>query len=120
MSHKVLVIDDDADICGLVSIALKNKGLDVRVAETGGEGLRSYTEFQPDIVLLDHRLPDMDGNEVARKMKGSSSDKKIPIIAMSGEEVSGEAIDATLYAGRLKKPFRLADMVAYVERHIPK
>ena len=118
MGNKVLVVDDDSDICGLVSTALKNKGLDVRTAETGGAGLAVFQEFSPDIVLLDYRLPDMSGSDVAKKIKESG--KASEIITMTGENVSKEDMDKSLYAGWLQKPFKLADMVRYVEGHIKK
>ena len=118
MGNKVLVVDDDNDICGLVSIALKSKGIEVMTAETGSDGLSIFQEFHPDIVLLDHRLPDMTGNDVAKKIKESG--KATDIITMTGENVSKDEVDSSLYAGWLQKPFKLADMVQYVETHMNK
>jgi DNA-binding response OmpR family regulator len=120
MVNKVLVVDDDADICNLISIALTSKGIDVKSAETGGSGISTFFEFKPDIVLLDHRLPDMNGNDVARKIKESDAGKGVDIITMTGEEVSAEDLDKTLYSDKLKKPFKLADMVQFVEKHLKK
>lgn len=120
MVNKVLVVDDDTDICGLVSIALKGKGLDVRTAETGNTGISVFQEFHPDIVLLDHRLPDMNGNDVARKLKETPEGKAVMIITMTGTDIPGEDLDMTLYSGALKKPFKLSDMVQYVEQHMKK
>ena len=118
MGNKVLVVDDDSEICGLISIALKSKGMDVRTAETGSAGLTVFLEFHPDIVLLDHRLPDMNGNDVAKKIK--ETEKAADIITMTGENVSKDDVDMSLYAGWLQKPFKLVDMVRYVEEHIKK
>ncbi|HTY91371.1 MAG TPA: response regulator [Methanocella sp.] len=120
MGSKVLVVDDDIDICGLISIALKGKGLEVRTAENGNAGISAFLEFQPDIVLLDHRLPDMTGNDVARKLKATPEGKAACIITMTGTDAFGEEIDMALYSGSLKKPFKLADMVQYVEQHMKK
>jgi DNA-binding response OmpR family regulator len=118
MGNIILVVDDDADICGLVSIALKNKGFKVKAVETGGEGIKAFGEVKPDIVLLDHRLPDMAGDEVARKIKSTEAGKNVSIIMMSGEDTVKS--DEFLYCGTLKKPFKLSDMVEYVEKKLKK
>jgi two-component system OmpR family response regulator len=118
MSHKVLVVDDSPEICELVSVALKNRGIEVRAVMTGKDGIEEYSRFMPDLVLLDNVLPDLAGNEVARILKEMSAGKKALIIAMSGLEPSQEEIDAALYAGHLKKPFRLSEMIEYIEEYL--
>jgi DNA-binding response OmpR family regulator len=120
MGNKVLVVDDESNICELVSIALKNKGMDIRTAEAGESGIMTFNEFKPDVVLLDHRLPDMSGNDVARKMKAVEAGKKTRIIMMSGEDKNSMELDTSLYAGWLKKPFKLSYMVEYVEKCLEK
>ncbi len=118
MSHKVLVVDDSPEICELVSIALKNRGIEVRAVMTGKDGIEEYGRFEPDLVLLDNMLPDLAGEEVARMLKKMAAGKKAQIIAMSGLEPAGEEIDSTLYAGHLKKPFRISEMVEYIEARL--
>ncbi len=118
MGKKVLIVDDEPNICELVSIALTGKGLYVRVAYTGEAGIKAFKEFGPDLVLLDHRLPDMGGDDVARWMREAGA--PVSIIRISGQETSNEALDGSLYAGQLKKPFKLADMVEYVEEFLKK
>jgi DNA-binding response OmpR family regulator len=118
MANKILVVDDDTDICGLVSIALKSKGFEVKAVETGGDGVKAFIEIKPDIVLLDHRLPDMAGDDVARKIKATEAGKNVSIIMMSGEDTVRS--DEYLYCGTLKKPFKLSDMVEYVEKKLKK
>ncbi len=118
MTNRVLVVDDNPDICTIVSIALKGKGIDVRTAETGYDGINVFQEFHPDIVLLDYQLPDMDGNDVAKRIKDTG--KKTDIIRMTGENVACNDVDMSLYVGRLQKPFKLAEMVQYVEDHMKK
>ncbi|BAI61722.1 putative response regulator [Methanocella paludicola SANAE] len=118
MTNRVLVVDDNPDICDIVSIALKGKGIEVRTAETGNDGISIFLQFMPDIVLLDYKLPDMDGNDVAKKIKATG--KATGIIRMTGENVIGNDVDMSLYVGKLQKPFKLAEMVQYVEDHIKK
>jgi len=116
MGNKVLVIDDDPDICEIVSMALSKKSFVVRTAMDGGQGIATAHEYVPDIVLLDNTLPDMDGKDVAQRIKESDEGKKIIIIMMTGKEAPKSEINATLYSGCLKKPFKLSDMVEYVEK----
>lgn len=108
MGKKILVVDDDPNICELVSLALSAKGFNVKVAQTGEDGVKDVDEFAPDVILLDMTLPDMDGTEAARKMKGSAAGKKASILMMSGRDTMD--IDGTLFAGKLLKPFSLAKL----------
>jgi two-component system OmpR family response regulator len=116
MGIKVLVIDDDPDICEIVSMALSKKGFLVKNAMDGMQGITAAREYLPDIVLLDNTLPDMDGREVARSIKGTDAGKKAIIVMMTGKEAPREEIDTALYSGCLKKPFKLSDMAEYVEK----
>jgi two-component system OmpR family response regulator len=116
MGDNILVIDDDPDICEIVSLALSKKGYVVRIAMSGEQGIAVAYEHMPDIVLLDNTLPDMDGKEVARRIKGTAGGKKVTIVMMTGKEAPKGEIDTSLYSGCLKKPFRLSDMVEYVEK----
>ena len=118
MRKKILVIDDDPYICELVSLALKTKGHDVMTAMTGEKGIVAVNEFSPDIVLLDHRLPDLSGKDVAERLKKTEAGKKACIIMMSGEDAQPEDLISGLYAGQLKKPFKLSDMVDYIEKRL--
>jgi DNA-binding response OmpR family regulator len=58
----------------------------------------------------------MDGKDVARRIKGAGGGKKVTIVMMTGKEAPKAEIDTTLYSGCLKKPFKLSDMVEYVEK----
>lgn len=116
MGNSVLVIDDDPDICELVSMALSKKGYAVRAAMSGEQGITMAGESMPDMVLLDNTLPDIEGKDVARRIKEIDGDKKAIIVMMTGKEASKSEIDTTLYSGCLKKPFKLSDMVEFVEK----
>ncbi len=116
MGNKVLVIDDDPDICEIVSMALSKKGFFVKTAMDGEHGITVAREYMPDIVLLDNSLPDMDGKDVARSIKETDAGKKAVVIMMTGKESPKSELDTALYSGCLKKPFKLSDMVEYVEK----
>lgn len=117
MEKKVLVVDDDPNICELVSIALSTKGYRVKTAQTGQEGITDVKEFLPDLILLDMTLPDMEGIDVAKKIKGTEEGKKAPILMMSGRSVSPSEVDGDLFAGILNKPFSLSDLAKEAERY---
>jgi two-component system OmpR family response regulator len=118
MESRILIIDDDPEICELVSMALSGKDLIVKTAMSGEDGLKSYGEFKPDIVLLDHRLQDTNGVEVAKKMKCVDTGKKANIIMMSGSDTMEIDLNPDLFDGSLKKPFKLADLKEYINKFL--
>src|SRR3954464_14724277 len=89
--HRVLVIEDEADLRALLAYNLEAWGYEVRAVEGGKAGLRLFEEFSPDLVLLDLMLPDISGIEVCRKLRGRQ-DVQPPIIFMltaPGDEIDG-------------------------------
>jgi signal transduction histidine kinase len=82
---RLLIIDDNVDsACGLAMYLEEMAGHEVRLAHTGNEGITTALEFGPQIVLLDIGLPDIDGYEVARRLRGDSRFNGVPLIAMTG------------------------------------
>ena len=80
----VLVIDDDADVRRLLKTALEKQGFDVKTAADGESGLGQAAEQRPGLILLDMRMPGMDGFAVLRALKEDPSTVDIPVIAMTG------------------------------------
>lgn len=119
MEKKVLVVDDDPNICELVSIALSTKGYRVKTVQTGHEGISGAREFLPDLILLDMTLPDMEGIEVARQIKCTEEGKKAPILMMSGRGLAMNEVDNNLFAGILNKPFSLSELAKEAEKYAP-
>ncbi len=79
---KILVIDDDIDMCNLLVRFLNKKGYEVHTAHTGKKGLELLQSFNPDIVLSDYRLDDMNGNELLMQIK--SYNFNLPVIIITG------------------------------------
>jgi two-component system KDP operon response regulator KdpE len=109
----VLVVEDDSVMLGVLSVALKSHGYEVRTAVNGGEALSEIRRKLPDAMILDLGLPDMDGFEVAARVRDRS---ELPIIVLSarGEEYSQiRALDegANDY---VTKPFREGELMARV------
>jgi PAS domain S-box-containing protein len=80
----VLVIDDDADVRTLLDAALRKQGYEVEMAADGESGLTLANTRRPGLILLDMRMPKMDGFAVLRSLKASSATADIPVVAMMG------------------------------------
>jgi signal transduction histidine kinase/CheY-like chemotaxis protein len=109
---RILVIDDDPDVLRIAQLNLNSQGADTRVARSGEEGLAAIKEEKPDIILLDIVLPDIDGLELARRLRQHPGTRSIPIIFISAkaqeEDIArGQQLGA---AGYIKKPFSLAQL----------
>ncbi|MBO4277796.1 MAG: response regulator transcription factor [Clostridia bacterium] len=87
---KILVIDDDVNICDLLHMYLVKEGYDVQTANDGTEGMNTFRSYDPDLVLLDIMLPKKDGWQICREIREQSS---VPVIMISAK---GETIDKVL------------------------
>jgi CheY-like chemotaxis protein len=119
----VLVVDDDPAFRDLVTdLLFIEGGLEVAIAEDGGSALSQMREIRPDLVLLDLKMPRVDGIEFCRHIRRDPSLAEIPVVAVTAwgpvESVRREALDAGC-AGFLAKPFALDDLLAIVNRWLP-
>jgi two-component system KDP operon response regulator KdpE len=108
---RVLVVDDEPQILRALSITLKARSYDVVVATSGKQALAIAAQSSPDIVVLDLGLPDLDGIDVIRGLRGWS---KVPIIVLSGRSQGVSKVDA-LDAGAddyVTKPFNVDELLA--------
>jgi len=80
---KILIIEDDRYISKMYQLKLSLEGYEVQVAENGREGVDKVKEFMPDIILLDILMPELDGFEVLKIVKGDDATKDIPVLIMS-------------------------------------
>jgi signal transduction histidine kinase len=104
---KILIVDDDVDTVELLNKRLRAEGYDTAEAYDGEQALRQVEECQPDLVILDIKMPKIDGYEVCRRLKGSEETKFIPIIMLTvkakvPDKVKGLDIGADDY---IPKPF---------------
>ncbi len=124
MGNTVLYIEDNPDNLQLVERALKAKGYEVVKALTGLSGIKTAEELNPDLILLDINLPDIDGYEVARRLRGSSNSHMliVPIIAVTANALKGDA-EKALEAGcdfYMSKPINVRELWMRVETYLPK
>lgn len=106
---KILVIEDDKNICRTVELYLKMNSFSVMVSHDGKDGLQKAKEEKPDLIILDLRLPRLPGEEICRQLKREENYNKIPIIMLTAkgtdaDRVIGKVIGADYY---LIKPFDL-------------
>jgi DNA-binding NtrC family response regulator len=116
----ILVVDDEADSLKLLTDLLCTQGYEVRAANSGKLALASAAAHTPDLILLDLRMPEMDGLEVCRRLKASEATRSIPLMFISGtsdveQRVQGLALGAVDF---VTKPFRREELVARVQAHL--
>jgi two-component system response regulator HydG len=113
---QILIIDDDIDICALLKRFFERKGYAVSTAFTAKEGLTQVEANQPDLILTDFRLPDMDGLEVIKSLK--SITPKTPVIVITGYSDVKQAIEAIRLgaAEYVTKPIYPEEILLHVQK----
>ena len=123
MTNNVLYIEDNPDNMMLVQRALEARGYHLLKAMKGLDGVATAENEQVDLILLDINLPDIDGYEVARRLRTSSKHQlaSIPIIAITANALKGDA-EKALDAGcdvYMSKPINIRELWARVEAFVP-
>jgi two-component system, OmpR family, KDP operon response regulator KdpE len=117
MGEKILIIDDEESSLTLMAALLERRGYEVIKAARAEDGLRKAYRAQPDLVLLDIMMPDMDGWEVCRRLRDLS---EVPIIFITGrtetrDKVRGLELGADDY---ITKPFEAEELVARIRANL--
>ncbi|MBR6708822.1 MAG: response regulator transcription factor, partial [Clostridia bacterium] len=114
LDTKILVVDDDANICDLLKLYFENEGYEVKTASDGMEGINFFKLYEPDLVLLDIMMPKKDGWQVCREIREMSS-KPVIMITAKGEvfdKVLGLELGADDF---VVKPFDMKELSARVK-----
>lgn len=114
MPSRILVVDDDPKITSFLRRGLALEGYDVRVANTGAEGLKQVAEDPPELVILDIMMPGIDGLEVCRRIRAAGD--PVPILMLTARDTVGDRVRG-LDSGAddyLVKPFALEELMARV------
>ena len=112
---RVLVIDDDLPLRGMLAAALRQHGFQVLLAGDGAEGHRALTIHNPDIVLLDLAMPDVNGWDFLQRLKETGR-LDVPIIVVSAHvRVEPQALLQMGVAAILPKPFNLPELIELIE-----
>ncbi len=113
-NEKILVVDDDTNICELLRLYLEKEQYRVQIAHDGATALKIFNQYNPDLVLLDIMLPELDGWQVCREIRKTSA-KPIIMITAKGEtfdKVLGLELGADDY---IVKPFETKEVIARVK-----
>jgi len=116
----VLVVDDTPANIGVLLEALSDAGLDVLVAESGLSALAQLEHSQPDLILLDVMMPELDGFETCRRLKANAKWRDIPVLFMTALDEPAQKVRA-FEVGALDyivKPFFEAEVLARVKTHL--
>ena len=117
MAEKILIIDDDIDTLKLVGLMLQKQGYQIFAVANGEQGLTQAEAEDPDLILLDLMMPDMDGYEVARRLRANSLTANTPILMFTAktqldDKVAGFEAGANDY---LTKPIHPTELCAHVK-----
>ncbi|MBC6450252.1 response regulator transcription factor [Actinokineospora xionganensis] len=111
---RLLVVDDEESIRELLAASLRYAGFDVTTAGSGGDALRAAERDDPELVLLDVMLPDIDGFEVVRRLRGGA--RRVPVLFLTARDATADKVTGLTLGGDdyVTKPFSLEEVVARV------
>lgn len=117
---KILVVEDNQDNREMVVKVLKFNGYEVVEAVDGEEAIKKARAENPDLILLDIYLPKMDGYEAAKRLKGDSDLRHIPIIALTAHAMKGNREEALAVGcdGYIPKPINVRELPKQIERFL--
>jgi len=115
----VLIVDDNEQNAKLARDVLEAAGISTLSATTAADGLTLARSNQPDLVLMDLRLPDLDGVEAARRLRAEEATAQIPVVALSatGAGEANEWLGGGCFSGYIEKPIDVRDFPAQVRRY---
>ena len=90
MGHRILVIDDSADLALIMLMQLQRSGHEVITAENGRRGLRTFYETRPDLVVLDIKMPELDGWDTLERLRDLAD---VPVLIVSGQNPAPEKLE---------------------------
>ena len=114
---RVLIVDDDATLVKMMQIYFKNSGMETHIETRGLKAIEAIGSFNPDVMILDIMMPEMDGIKVCRKIRTELGNHTLPIIALTGfhkeeREKQIMAAGANLY---LTKPIEMSKLLSHVK-----
>jgi CheY-like chemotaxis protein len=111
---RVLIVDDDEDVLRLLRLLLRTAGYDTATAINGAEALGQMRQQRPCVVLLDLKMPEMDGFEFRRQQLADPTIARVPVICLTAH-YEPEQVGMQLGLGCLKKPLHFPEVVSAVE-----
>ena len=113
---KILVVENDPETLDMITLMLERKGYEVLVARNGIEGVRVACDGNPDLIVTDYRMPQLDGVEMIKELRSMQNCASVPILVVTAEsiELAKEAIKAGADRA-LAKPFTPDVLQAFIE-----
>ena len=116
----VLVIDDDLPLRGMLAAALRQHGFQVLLAGDGAEGQRALNIHNPDVVLLDLAMPEVNGWDFLQRVQESGRRGQVPIIVVSAHlRIDPQAVLQMGVQAIVPKPFNLPELISLIEHLSP-
>ena len=115
----ILIVDDEQDVLRVLERGLAVLGFSVISADNGSDAIRSAVELQPDLIILDILMPEMDGGEVARKLQGLPETKDFPVLFLTGMfPKKEEKQESYMVNGNsmLDKPYEIGELFLVIKR----
>jgi two-component system, OmpR family, response regulator len=111
---KILVVDDEPYIADLLATSLRFVGFDVRTAGTGRDALTTAESYQPELLVLDVMLPDLNGFDVLRRLR--SSGRRVPVVFLTARDATEDKVSGLTIGGDdyVTKPFSLEEIIARI------
>jgi len=117
MAERILVADDDTDVCNLINYTLENAGYEVLICTNGRNVIDKAKEERPDVIILDVMMPGIDGATIAKKMSETDELREIPIIVVSALEASKNMFQPIMQVAKfVSKPFNPEDLAEEVRK----
>lgn len=120
---RIAIIEDDPTISQMYRMKFEAEGFDARMAENGRIGIEVVKKFQPDVILLDIQMPEMNGAEALKEIRSHDWGKDIPVIVLTNlgeEEAPPEMRSLNIYSYIVKANFTPRQVVAHVKELIKK
>ena len=92
MSEKILIVDDDLESLKLISLMLQRRGYEVTAAQSGEQALSKIENENPNLIILDVMMPDMDGYEVCRYLRANPQTSHLPVIMFTAKTLVGDKV----------------------------
>ena len=117
--RRVLIVDDEEGFRDGVADLLLMEGYEVSVARDAVEAVRLMPEFRPEVILLDLRMPHLDGEGFLRGMSGLPASRQVPVVLISAKDDLQAIAGRTGAAAWLSKPFEAPQLLSLLEKILP-
>lgn len=115
---KILIVDDDPDFLQLLEFDLKKKGYDVISGNNGEEGLEKALAENPDLIILDIKMPKMDGYTLVRRLKKEDETKETPLVVLTSYEPMKDMFQLEGVNDYFVKSANMEGLLATVAKHV--